>query len=154
MTKKYDLYAPASGKVVDITQVNDQVFASKTVGDGIAIKPNANVIYAPCDGQIQKIFNTNHALTIKNKKLGILLHLGIDTVELKGKGFKRLIEDNAETIRKGDPLIEMDLDYIQSEGKETDIIMLIPNPATNIKIKKYLDKDVTKSDRVLKVKAK
>lgn len=154
MTRKYNLYAPVSGKVVDITQVNDPVFASKTVGDGIAIKPEGNVICAPWDGYIQKIFNTNHAMTIKNKKLDILLHLGINTVELKGKGFKRLIKDNTKIIKKGDPLIEMDLDYIQSQGKETDIIMLIPNPATNIKIKKYLNKDVTKIDRVLRIKAK
>ncbi|MFA7076738.1 MAG: PTS glucose transporter subunit IIA [Candidatus Izemoplasmatales bacterium] len=152
--KKYKLYSPIEGDIKDITNVSDPVFAEKMVGDGIAIIPKAKVICSPCDGVINHIFKTNHALTIMNDGVEVLMHLGIDTVELEGAGFKRLITGEKIAVKKGQPLIEMDLDYIKSQNKETDIILLVTDDEKVYKIKKLIQNNVTYDDLVMTYKVK
>ena len=100
-----------------VTEVADQVFSSKAMGDGIAIDPTEGKIYAPFSGEITVAFPTGHAYGIKaaNGK-EVLIHIGMDTVELEGKGFKPCVKQG-DIVKQGDLLTEVDLDYIRSQGK-------------------------------------
>ena len=115
--KKQTIVSPADGDVVDLSEVPDQVFSEKMAGDGIAITPRSNTFVAPIAGVVSKIFSTNHAYSIKAKNgLEVLVHIGLETVALKGEGFKRLVEEGKK-VTIGTPIISADLEYIQSEGK-------------------------------------
>ncbi|MCR4951891.1 MAG: PTS system trehalose-specific EIIBC component [Solobacterium sp.] len=109
--------APVSGRIMPVTEVADQVFSSKAMGDGIAIDPTEGKIYAPFSGEITVAFPTGHAYGIKaaNGK-EVLIHIGMDTVELEGKGFKPCAKQG-DIVKQGDLLTEVDLDYIRSQGK-------------------------------------
>ncbi|MBR4162315.1 MAG: PTS trehalose transporter subunit IIBC, partial [Solobacterium sp.] len=109
--------APVSGRIMPVTEVADQVFSSKAMGDGIAIDPTEGKIYAPFSGEITVAFPTGHAYGIKaaNGK-EVLIHIGMDTVELEGKGFKPCVKQG-DIVKQGDLLTEVDLDYIRSQGK-------------------------------------
>jgi len=121
------LYAPISGRLMDLSEVPDEVFANRMVGDGIAIAPSGEILVAPCDGTITQIFSTNHALGIKTPEgLEILIHLGIDTVELKGKGFARLKEAGTE-VKRGEPIMRFDIHEVEKLGKSTITPIVITN---------------------------
>lgn len=107
------LVSPITGDVVALEQVPDEAFASKAVGDGIAVKPTSNIVVAPAAGTVVKIFNTNHAFCLEtNNGAEIVVHMGIDTVALEGKGFKRLVEEGTD-VKAGEPILEMDLDFLK-----------------------------------------
>lgn len=119
-----NIYAPVQGKCVDITKVNDIGFSSCSMGDGIVIIPKSNVIVSPCDGTLQMIFRTGHAFGIKaDNGLEILIHIGIDTVNLKGKGFTVLKKVN-QRVKKGDPIIKIDLDMIKKDYDITTMLIV------------------------------
>ncbi len=123
------IVAPLSGKVIDITQVPDQVFAGKMMGDGFAIRPVEGKVVSPVKGKIINAFPTKHALGIlSDTGLEILIHVGIDTVNLKGQGFKLLIEEN-QRVEIGTPLLHVDLAYIEANAKST----ITPVVFTNLK---------------------
>jgi PTS system trehalose-specific IIC component len=108
---------PVKGTLMPVTEVADQAFASKAMGDGIAIDPADGKIYAPFSGKISVAFPTGHAygITAANGK-EVLIHIGMDTVELNGKGFKPHVKQG-DIVKQGDLLTEVDLDYIRSQGK-------------------------------------
>ena len=108
---------PVKGTLMPVTEVADQAFASKAMGDGIAIDPADGKIYAPFSGTISVAFPTGHAygITAANGK-EVLIHIGMDTVELNGKGFKPNVKQG-DIVKQGDLLTEVDLDYIRSQGK-------------------------------------
>ena len=111
------LLAPVTGEVVALDQVPDEAFASKAVGDGLAIRPTDKIVVAPADGTVVKIFNTNHAFCLETDKgAEIVVHMGIDTVALEGQGFKRLVEEGAE-VKAGQPILELDLDYLNANAR-------------------------------------
>ncbi|HBV2124316.1 TPA: PTS N-acetyl glucosamine transporter subunit IIABC [Klebsiella pneumoniae] len=111
------LVSPITGDVVALEQVPDEAFASKAVGDGIAVKPTSNIVVAPAAGTVVKIFNTNHAFCLEtNNGAEIVVHMGIDTVALEGKGFKRLVEEGTD-VKAGEPILEMDLDFLNSNAR-------------------------------------
>ena len=111
------LVSPITGDVVALEQVPDEAFASKAVGDGIAVKPTSNVVVAPAAGTVVKIFNTNHAFCLEtNNGAEIVVHMGIDTVALEGKGFKRLVEEGTD-VKAGEPILEMDLDFLNANAR-------------------------------------
>ncbi|WP_343517069.1 PTS N-acetyl glucosamine transporter subunit IIABC [Klebsiella quasivariicola] len=111
------LVSPITGDVVALEQVPDEAFASKAVGDGVAVKPTSNIVVAPAAGTVVKIFNTNHAFCLEtNNGAEIVVHMGIDTVALEGKGFKRLVEEGAE-VKAGEPILEMDLDFLNANAR-------------------------------------
>lgn len=121
------IYIPARGKVVELDKVPDEVFASRMIGDGIAFIPYSGIIKAPCDGKIVQIFPTNHALGLVTEEgLEMIIHMGVDTVELKGEGFERLVEEQQDVV-KGDPLMKMDLRLIEERGKEIITPIVITN---------------------------
>ncbi len=133
-TKK--IFAPVSGRILDITEVPDEVFSKKLVGDGIAIEPSNGILVAPCDGKIIQIFSTNHVLGIKTPEgLEILIHIGIDTVELKGEGFTRIAETDTE-VKRGDQIMVFDIDLIKKSGKSAITPVIITNRGMKFDIKK------------------
>jgi PTS system N-acetylglucosamine-specific IIC component len=111
------LVSPITGDVVALEQVPDEAFASKAVGDGVAVKPTDKIVVSPAAGTIVKIFNTNHAFCLETVKgAEIVVHMGIDTVALEGKGFTRLVEEGAE-VKAGQPILEMDLEYLNANAR-------------------------------------
>lgn len=104
---------PLEGKLVSIEEVPDPVFAQKMMGDGIAVIPENGVLVAPCDGQIINVFPTKHALSLTDKNgKEILIHVGLDTVALKGEGFTSYVQDG-EKVKQGQKLMEIDFDSIK-----------------------------------------
>lgn len=123
-----ELVSPITGDVVSLDEVPDEAFASKAVGDGVAIKPTDKVVVAPAAGTIVKIFNTNHAFCLETEKgAEIVVHMGIDTVALGGQGFSRLVEEGAVVVA-GQPVLEMDLDYLNATARS----MISPVVCSNI----------------------
>lgn len=121
------LVAPVTGEVVLLDQVPDEAFASKAVGDGVAIRPTDKTVVAPADGTIVKIFNTNHAFCLETDKgAEIVVHMGIDTVALNGQGFKRLVEEGAE-VKAGQPILELDLDYLNANARSMISPVVVSN---------------------------
>ena len=111
------LVSPITGEVVALEQVPDEAFASKAVGDGVAVKPTDNIVVAPAAGTVVKIFNTNHAFCLETDNgAEIVVHMGIDTVALEGKGFKRLVEEGAQ-VKAGEPILEMDLAFLNANAR-------------------------------------
>jgi PTS system trehalose-specific IIC component len=139
---------PVSGRIMPVTEVEDQVFSSKAMGDGIAIDPSEGKIYAPFSGEITVAFPTGHAYGIKaaNGK-EILIHIGMDTVELNGKGFTPHVKQG-DIVIQGDLLSDVDLDYIRSQGKPvvTPVIFTDGTPVELLKTGNVnaKDKDVIK----------
>ena len=121
------LKSPLDGKIIPIEEVPDPVFADKVVGDGIAIDPSGNLIVAPCDGTIGKIFETNHAFSMETASgVELFVHFGIDTVELKGEGFKRIATEG-QSIKTGDPVIEVDLGLLREKAKSVITPVVVSN---------------------------
>lgn len=121
------LVAPVSGEVVALAAVPDEAFASKAVGDGLAIKPTGKTVVAPIAGTVVKIFSTNHAFCLEAANgVEIVVHMGLDTVALKGKGFTRLVEEGA-TVSAGQPVLEMDLDYLNAHARSMISPVVVSN---------------------------
>ncbi|QEK12421.1 PTS glucose transporter subunit IIA [Crassaminicella thermophila] len=148
--KVFSIRSPFEGEIRDITTVSDQAFSNKLLGDGVAVKPKNNIAVAPCDGKITQIFPTNHAFGITTEEgLEILVHIGIDTVDLKGEGFKRLVEVGSK-VKKGTGIIEVNLAYIKNSGKDT----ITPIVITNMDKVESLDKNFNNGEEILKIKIK
>ena len=120
------IYSPMNGKVIELKEVPDEAFAQKMVGDGCAIEPDKGVICSPVDGQLMNIFPTNHALIFETVDgLEMIVHFGIDTVKLDGKGFQKLREPGP--IKIGDEIIKYDLDDIKDGVPSTRSPIIINN---------------------------
>ena len=121
------LVAPVSGSVVAIEQVPDEAFASKAVGEGLAIKPTSSTVVAPANGTLVKIFNTNHAFCLETENgAEIVVHMGLDTVALEGKGFTRLAEEGS-VVTAGQPVLEMDLAWLEANARSMVSPVVVSN---------------------------
>lgn len=117
------VYAPVSGEIVKLDNVNDPVFSKKMMGDGIAIVPNSKKIYSPISGIVSMIFPTKHAVGITNGNgVGVILHIGIETVNLNGNGFDLKVSQG-QKVRAGELLMNIDLDFISSKYDPTTMIV-------------------------------
>ncbi len=122
-----EMIAPFDGEAVALKDVPDEAFSSGVVGDGIAIKPTSNIVMAPATGTVVKIFDTNHAFCIETDNgVEIIVHMGIDTVALGGKGFKRLVEEGAD-VKVGQPILELDLEYLNANAKSMISPVIVSN---------------------------
>lgn len=132
--KNKALYAFAEGMTVDLSEVNDEVFSQKMMGEGIAIKPSDNKIYSPCDGIVAVIMKeSKHAVCIRTEEgVELLIHVGIDTVTLNGEGFELHCEEG-KTVKKGELLLSFDRKLIAQKGLE-DTTMLVITELNNHKI--------------------
>ena len=127
LSQGMELIAYMNGTVILLDKVEDEAFSQKILGDGVAIEPKEGKLYAPCDGRVETIFDTKHAINLVSREgCEILLHIGIDTVRLGGKFFEAHVSDNQE-IKKGDLLISFDLEGIKKEGYKITTPMIICN---------------------------
>lgn len=116
-----------SGKIISLAQVPDSTFAQKIAGDGAAIIPEDDYVLAPITGKLVFIFRTNHAFAIRNEAgITVMVHIGIDTVELEGKGFERIAEEGS-IINAGEPVIRIDRAFLSTTGKSLISPVLITN---------------------------
>lgn len=149
--KVREVKAPVDGEIVSIESVKDEVFSQKMVGDGVAIVPISNVFTSPIDGTISKIFATNHAFSIKSKKdLEVMVHIGLDTVNLNGKGFECLASEGDE-VSCGDEIIKVDLNFLKENNIDTITPIIITNESSFKSIEKKLN-IVKEGDIIMEVK--
>ncbi|MBC6370085.1 PTS beta-glucoside transporter subunit EIIBCA [Lactobacillus kullabergensis] len=130
------IYSPIEGELQDIKQVPDSTFSDEIIGKGIAIFPRKGMVFAPFDGQITMVFRTKHALAFTSKTgVEVLVHIGIDTVELDGRGFK-LLKSKGDNVKKGEPVLEFDRDLIKKQGYQ----LITPVVVTNYQKFKNVEK--------------
>ncbi len=144
-----NIYAPVDGKCMDVGDVEDEIFASKILGDGFAVCPEGDIIAAPCDGVIHRIFPTKHAFCVKmDDGKEILVHIGIDTVQLNGEGFVVLKKVN-ERVKAGEPVVKIDKEFIESQGYDVMTMVIISeNPGDQI-AKQKLNQRVSCRDLII-----
>ncbi|ECG8590169.1 PTS beta-glucoside transporter subunit EIIBCA [Salmonella enterica subsp. salamae] len=122
-----NITSPVEGEIITLSKVSDATFANEILGKGIGINPTVGKVISPFDGEVLSIFTTNHAIGLKSLDgIELLIHVGLDTVQLDGKGFKAFIE-NGDKVKKGDLLIEFDIDYIKSEGYDPTTVVIVTN---------------------------
>ena len=143
------LVSPLNGKAVDLGTVSDEMFASKTLGDGIAIVPADGKLYAPCDAEVVMLFETKHAIGLRTSNgAEILVHIGVNTVSMEGDGFKAFVKQN-DKVKEGDLLIEFDLNAIKE--KNLDPTVMVVN-STSYKVLNQSYGDVKTGDVLFDVK--
>lgn len=149
--KKEVLGSPVNGKVVPLSEVSDQTFASEMLGPTVAIEPSDGKIVAPCDGEVINIFETGHAVCLTTQSGGeLLIHVGVDTVRLEGKGFTKNVVDGAK-VHAGDVLIEADLDLIKKAGYPATTMFILTNADDFGKVEKAEPGDVTGGSRIMEI---
>lgn len=117
--------APVSGKILPLEEVADSTFASKVLGDGFAVEPETSEVKAPFDGTVQLVYDTGHAVgVISDSGKEVLIHIGIDTVSMNGEGFDIHVKEG-QKVKKGDVLVEADLQKIQAAGKATTVMLIV-----------------------------
>ncbi|GEO77733.1 PTS system, glucose glucoside-specific enzyme IIA component [Companilactobacillus mindensis DSM 14500] len=153
--KKVDKFvAPASGELIHLDKVSDPVFSQKLMGDGFAITPDQDEIFAPIGGVIGTVFPTKHALMITSDHgLEVMLHLGIDTVELNGKPFETFVKEG-DTVKAGQKLATMDLAQVKAANKDTAIMTIVTNSDAVKDMPDFEEKAVKPGDEALDVTVK
>lgn len=125
--KKHVIGSPAKGKAVSLKEVNDPTFAEEMLGKGAAVIPEEGKIYAPADGEIGMVFDTLHAVSMTTDfGAEILIHIGLDTVKMKGDGFTGHVKAGNH-VKKGDLLLEVDLEKVKTAGYDTITPVLVCN---------------------------
>ena len=122
-----ELVSPLDGELLPLSEVKDEVFSSGAMGEGVAIEPSQGVLHAPADGRVVMTFPTGHAIGMKTKDgAEILMHIGMDTVNLQGKGFETLV-DKGDEVKAGDELVKFDIDEIHSAGYIVTTSIVVTN---------------------------
>ncbi|AGF55524.1 PTS system glucose-specific IIA component [Clostridium saccharoperbutylacetonicum] len=131
--KTVEIFSPLNGKVIDISDVPDPVFSEKMMGDGFAIIPSDGKLVSPVKGTIIQVFPTKHAICIEAiDGLEIIIHIGLDTVELNGSGFDVKVKVN-DSVDVGDLLVNIDIDFLKINNKDTVTPVVISNYADKVK---------------------
>lgn len=116
IVKTVTISSPITGEAIELSQTPDEVFSNKMLGDGAAVIPTDCIVKAPEDGEVAFVFDTNHAIGfLTDTGISLLIHVGIDTVKLEGKGFEVLVE-NGQKVKKGEPMLKLDLDYLKEHA--------------------------------------
>lgn len=124
---QFRLASPLKGRILPLSEAPDETFAQKILGDGFVVEPVDGKVISPVEGTVMQIFRTGHAVGLQTAQgLEILIHIGIDTVKMNGKGFKALVQ-NGQTVKKGDLLIEFDLNEVRGNAKSTLSPVVITN---------------------------
>ncbi len=147
--KEIVLSAFAEGKVAGLEDVQDEVFASKAMGNGVAIVPDKGILFAPADGEIAAVFKTGHAVGMTaDNGTELLLHIGINTVEMNGKGFKTCVEAGQQ-VKRGHVLVEFDMEEIKRAGYDTTALLFITNTDEHENIEITSAGHVTQKDNLI-----
>lgn len=151
--KSMTLKSPVVGRCFDITEIPDEVFSTKMLGNGIGFESTEGVLYAPVDGEILQVFPTKHALILKTKEgIEILLHIGIDTVEMKGEGFETFTQ-KGQQVKAGDKLLSFDNDLIKAKAKSNLSVLVLTDNEIMESVKFNLG-TVDKNNEVITIKLK
>ena len=146
------LYSHLNGTVVKLENVEDEVFSAKVLGDGIAVEPSEGRLCSPCDGKIEMVFDTKHAVNIvSDSGCELLLHIGIDTVKLNGEYFEAHVSDGQE-VKKGDLLISFDIDGIKKAGYKTTTPMIVCNTDDYTSIITVVSGNISAGDKIIEIK--
>ncbi|WP_145408273.1 beta-glucoside-specific PTS transporter subunit IIABC [Paenibacillus xylanexedens] len=149
---EHTVYSPLTGTIIPLTEVSDEAFSTGAMGQGAAIKPSVGVAYAPFDGVIVTIFKTKHAIGLLSEDgVEILIHIGINTVSLKGKHFTSYVSDG-DVVRKGDKLVEFDLAAIQAAGYDTTTSVIVCNTSSYSDIQINSSSEVEQGEALISVK--
>jgi beta-glucoside PTS system EIICBA component len=149
--KPETIKSPLSGKVVPLSAINAPLFATETVGKGIALEPEAGKIYSPVDGVITTLFPTGHAVGLRSEDgAEVLIYIGLDTVKLKGRFFTPHVKQGNH-VKQGDLLIEFEIDEIKAEGFETTTLVVITNTDQYLGVKVAAGDTVEQNDPLLKL---
>ena len=152
--KNHMLGSVAKGKAVALSQVSDPTFGQGILGDGVAVIPSEGKIYSPVDGKVEMVFDTLHAVSITaDFGAEVLVHVGLDTVQMKGDGFEGHVKAG-DQVKKGDLLLTVDLDKVKAAGYDTIIPVIICNTADYAKVEGISGKDVAPGDDILTVTGK
>lgn len=132
--KNTKIVSPVNGEILDLSSVPDEVFSQKMMGDGFAIKSEDGLVVSPIDAEVQLVFETKHAIGLKSSDgLEVLIHFGVDTVNLKGQGFNVLVKAG-DKVNAGDKLMQVDLEYIKANAKSDISPIIFTNLDENKKI--------------------
>lgn len=141
--------APVTGKMVSASELSDAVFAQEILGQTIGIVPTNNVVVAPASGTIEVVFETGHAFGIKtNEDVGLLVHIGVDTVSLNGNGFKVLVKQG-DKVEAGQKIVEVDFDAIKAAGLDPTVMLIVTEPPTGDFKINYVDSIEVKNGQVI-----
>lgn len=150
--KTITLYSHMNGTAVKLEDVEEEVFSQKILGEGAAVEPSEGKLYAPCDGKIDSVFDTKHAVNmVSSEGVEILLHIGIDTVKLGGQYFEAHVSDGQE-VKKGDLLISFDMDKIKAAGYKVTTPIIIGNTDDYASVEPVAQNSVSAGDMILKIK--
>lgn len=140
-TSETVLYSPMNGEVLPITESEDEAFASKAMGDGVAVNPSEGTVYAPCDGTITMIFPTKHAIAIQAETgKSFLIHAGIDTVKMEGEGFETFAEAGTK-VKQGDKILTVDIDLVKEKGYSPQTMMMLAEGDGQVEVIPKTDAD-------------
>jgi len=149
--KIFEIASPAKGHVIPVTEVKDEVFASKGMGDGVGIIAEEGKVYAPFSGRIEALFPTGHAVGLAANGVEILIHIGINTVELNGKGFQTYVKQG-DIVKKGDLLVTFDKELIEKEGYDSTIIFILTDMGEHVQLDAKTGCEVDVLENVMSVK--
>ena len=143
------IFAPIAGQAVPVSEVPDPTFSSGMLGNGVAIIPTEGRVYAPCDATVDMMFTTGHAVSlVADSGAELLIHVGLETVGLEGKPFTVHVQ-NGQKVKKGDLMIEVDLEAVKAAGLNTITPVLVCNSDDFGTFKTVTGKDVTNADMVI-----
>lgn len=146
-----EISSTVNGQIVSLDEVSDETFASEMLGATVAVEPADGIFVAPCDGEISSIFDTGHAVGIVTESgAKLLIHIGIDTVKMEGKGFTKKVS-SGDKVKKGDVLVEADLNEIKNAGHPATTMMILTNADEFADVSKTAPGNVTTSDTVFKL---
>ena len=150
--KGIEIGSPVKGKAVPISKVRDPTFGEEILGKGVAIQPADGKIYAPADGTIEMLFDTKHAVSMPTTEgVELLVHIGLDTVALKGEHFTAH-KENGDAVKKGDLLISVDLEAVKAAGYDVITPMVVCNTSDYQSVEAVTGSDVNPGDTVLILK--
>jgi len=149
--KQVEIVSPVDGSLVELEDINDQVFSKKLVGDGVAIVPSSRTITSPIDGVVTRIFPTKHAFMITSPSgIEVMVHVGLDTVDLNGEGFICLVKEG-DSVSQACPILEVDFEFLKSKNKDI-VTPIIVTSDKEIRLEKSKIGTIREGESLVKVK--
>ena len=148
--KGEEILSPLDGELIELSDVKDKTFASGAMGKGVAIKPVEGILVSPINGHIEMIFNTKHAIGLKSDDgAEILIHIGMDTVNLQGKYFE-VLKNAGDNVKVGDELIRFDIEAMESEGYDVTTPIIVTNSQEYVDVIPDACGEIKKGSRIFK----
>lgn len=149
--EKMIICSPMEGLCVSCTEISDLTFREEMIGKGVAIQPAVGKVYAPADGKVEMTMDSMHAFSMTtNHGVEVMIHVGVDTVALKGKYFKSHVKEGLE-VKRGDLLLEFDIEAIQAAGYDVITPIIIYNSADYTEVERMIGKEVKVGETLMKL---